>query len=101
MSWASFHIMKLDKGHSVQCRPHGNSMQPKINSGDLVTISPDLTDLKVDDIVLCRVQGRHVLHLISAIQGDRYQISNNKGHVNGWIGIGCIYGRVTSIDSRR
>lgn len=70
-------------------------MVPKINSGNLVKISPDLSDLKKGDIVLCKVNGRQYLHLISAIKGDRYQISNNKGYVNGWTQ--TIFGKVISV----
>jgi len=99
MGWASFHMMKLDKGITVQFRPRGNSMKPRINSGDLVTVSPDIQNLKVGDIVLCKVKGCQLLHLISAVQGNRYQISNNSGHVNGWISINAIFGKVIDIQA--
>jgi hypothetical protein len=36
----------------------------------------------VGDIVLCRVGGRQYLHLILAIQGERFQIGNNRGGVS-------------------
>jgi hypothetical protein len=47
--------------------------------------------LQKGDIVLCKVNGSQYLHLIKHIQGDRYQIGNNIGKINGWIGIGSIY----------
>lgn len=74
-------------------------MLPRIKSGQLLTISPvEATELKKGDVVFCKVRGRFFTHLLSAIQGDRFQISNNKGHVNGWITISGIYGKVVKIE---
>jgi hypothetical protein len=50
-------------------------------------------DLQVGDIVLVRLKGRDYLHLIKAINGGRCLIGNNRGGINGWVGIGSIYGR--------
>jgi len=62
----------------VQFRPRGNSMKGKIESGQLVTVEPvGDRQLQKDDIGLCKVNGSQYLHLIKAIQGDRYQIGNN------------------------
>lgn len=70
-------------------------MKPKVISGQLVTVEPvDPTDLSVGDIVLCRVRGREYLHLIKAIDGRRYQIGNNRGFINGWVGPSAIFGRL-------
>ena len=56
------------------------------------------TELKKNDIVLCKVKGKYYLHKISAIKnGVSYQISNNHGHVNGTIGRSSIYGVVVEI----
>src|SRR5215469_11838170 len=93
MSWANHYIEKLKKGETVQFRPRGNSMKGKIKSGQLVTVEPIGTrQLQKGDIVLCKVSGSQYLHLIKAIQGERYQIGNNIGRINGWVGIGAIYG---------
>ena len=97
MTWASQYISQLQKHETVSFRPRGNSMQGKIESGDLVTVSPDIKSLVVGDIVLCKVSGNHYLHLIKAIQGDRYQIGNNKGGINGWIGKSSIFGKCTAV----
>lgn len=101
MSWATNHIAKLQTGETVSFRPKGNSMKPKINSGDLVTVEPKVTDLAEDDIVLCKVKGAHYLHLIKSvkIEGDKklYLIGNNRGGINGWVGINAIYGKVKEI----
>jgi len=86
MGWADGHIKRLAQGETVQFRPRGNSMTGKVDNGALCTVAP-LGDheLRVGDIVLCRVKGAQYLHLIKAIQGDRYQIGNNRGGINGWI----------------
>lgn len=89
-------IEELQKGMTIQFRPVGNSMVPRIYSKQLVTVSPDISNLQVGDVVFCKVNGNILLHLITAIQGERYQISNNKGHVNGWTN--KIYGKVVKIE---
>ena len=96
MSWATPYIEQLKEGKEVSFRPSGNSMSPKIKSGELVTVSPDISDLKKGDIVLCKVKGNQYLHLITGIDGERYQISNNKGRVNGWTR--QIYGKLIKVN---
>lgn len=100
MGWASGYITQLQAGATVQCRPRGNSMQPKIKSGQLCTIIPIVEGLALEkgDIVLCKVNGNQYLHLISAIQGKRFQISNNHGHVNGWVTQEGIFGKLVSVE---
>lgn len=64
-------------------------MSPRIESGQLCTVEPvEPTELEVGDIVLCKVNRSQYLHLVKAIQGSRYQIGNNRGGINGWIGAG-------------
>lgn len=93
-------IEQLQEGKTIQFRPKGNSMTPKIKSGQLCTVEPiDNHNIKKGDIVYCRVKGRQYVHLVSAIKDNRYQISNNKGHVNGWIGIDQIFGVLTSVSA--
>lgn len=99
MGWASFAIAALHKGETVKIRPHGQSMRGKVNSGDLVTLEPVKPEnLKVGDIVLVRVRGNVYLHLIKAINGPRFQIGNNRGGINGWVGANCIYGIATQVE---
>jgi hypothetical protein len=99
MSWATHYIEKLKQGETVQFRPRGNSMVGKVNSGQLVTVAPILDrELNKGDIVLCKVNGAQYLHLIKAIQGDRYQIGNNRGRINGWVGKGAIFGICTKVE---
>lgn len=74
-------------------------MSGKIESGQLCTVEPvGSSTLDVGDIVLCKVNGRDYLHLIKAIQGDRYQIGNNRGRINGWVGRKSIYGRCIRVE---
>lgn len=110
MGWASHYIERLKAGETVRFRPHGNSMQPRIKSGQLCTVeplgSPPEASLAPGDVVLCTVGGRQFLHLLSAVTGGskgapkdkRYQISNNKGHVNGYVQIRHIYGKLVKVE---
>lgn len=98
MTWAKHYIDKLIKGETVSFRPRGNSMEGKISSGQLVTVVPTIEDLSVGDVVLCKVKGKHYLHLIKSISDGRFLIGNNRGHLNGWIGKNCIYGKCIAVD---
>jgi hypothetical protein len=99
MGWATGYIEKLKKGETVQFRPRGNSMTGKIESGQLCTVVPvDAEALEVGDIVLCKVNDFQYIHLIKARQGDRFQIGNNRGRINGWIGANGIYGKCVRVE---
>lgn len=99
MSWASPYISQLQAGKTVQFRPRGNSMRGLIESGQLCTVAPVRPeDLAKGDIVLCRVWGRDYLHLVKAVQDGRFQIGNNRGGTNGWVGARGIYGRCVRVD---
>ena len=75
-------------------------MKGRIESGQLCTVAPiDPALLEVGDIVLCRVRGNEYLHIVKAIQGDRYQIGNNRGLINGWVGPNGIFGKCIGIES--
>jgi len=99
VGWATQYIEQLRAGETVSFRPRGHSMSPKIQSGQLCTVEPvDPASLKVGDIVLCRVRGAEYLHLVKAIQDERFQIGNNRGFINGWIGANSIFGRLISVE---
>jgi len=98
VSWANYHIEKLLMGETVKFRPKGNSMLPRIKSGQLCTVEPINGELEVGDVVLCKVKGNQFLHLITAKKDLQYQISKNKGFVNGWITIKSIYGKLIKIE---
>jgi hypothetical protein len=98
MNWASHAIERLEKGEEVSINPRGNSMKGLIESGARVTLSPINKSLEKQDIVLVKVKGRVYLHLIHAVDKDRYLIGNNIGRINGWVGRNAIYGIATSIE---
>ena len=82
MGWASAYIARLRDGETVRFRPRGNSMRGKIESGQLCTVEPvDPATLAVGDIVLCKVNGKHYLHLVKAVQGKRFPIGNTRGRI--------------------
>lgn len=98
MGWASHYIEKLQSGETVSFRPRGGSMKGKVESGQLVTVVPVDRALEEGDIVLCRVGGNEYLHLVKAIDGDRHQIGNNRGGINGWVTRTSIFGRCVRIE---
>jgi Peptidase S24-like len=99
LGWALAYIEKLRKGETVSFRPRGNSMAGKIESGQLCTVEPvESQALEVGDIVLCKVNGREYLHLIKAFQGQRFQIGNNRGRINGWVSASAIFGRCVRVE---
>jgi hypothetical protein len=99
MGWASGYIEQLRRGDTVSFRPRGHSMSPKIQSGQMCTVGPaDPATLVVGDIVLCKVRGSEYLHLVKAIEGGRFQIGNNRGFINGWVGANAIYGRLLRVE---
>ena len=73
-------------------------MKPLIESGQLVTVAPAIGPI-VGDVVLARVRGRVLLHKISAAKDGQFQISNNRGYVNGWCARNAIYGRVIRVEN--
>ncbi len=96
--WAQAHIERLSNGEHAVFRPLGHSMMPLIRTGQLCKVAPvNGDDLAVGDIVLCRVGRTAYLHLIKAIDGARFQIGNNRGRINGWVGRENIFGRLVSI----
>ena len=91
---------KLNNGKTVyRYKEGGNSMLPRLKSNQPVDLMPVNEDtlLKKHSIVFCKVNGRYVTHLITGIKGKQYQISNNKGYVNGWVTRKSIFGLVVKI----
>jgi hypothetical protein len=75
-------------------------MVPIVQSGQLVTVEPiGDREIRVGDAVLCKVNGRQMLHKVTAIGSDeRYQISNNHGHINGWCTRKNVFGILTNVE---
>jgi hypothetical protein len=75
-------------------------MRGRIESGQLCTVAPvDPETIAVDDIVLCRVRGAEYLHIVKAVQDQRYLIGNNRGRINGWIGAHSIFGKCIKVEA--
>lgn len=94
---SAWHQLMADNAPAeLTIRPRGHSMEPLVHDRELVTIRRlTATDsLMKNDIVLVKVHGRVFLHKITAIDGDRVQISNNHGHVNGWASRAKIAGKM-------
>jgi len=97
----------LDKGEVIW-KPKGNSMTPKIHSGDQVKIKVFCTyAYRVGDIVYAKVNGNYYLHLLTAIdtsqgEGDlaRFQISNNRGRINGWTDAKNMFGICVQVQDK-
>ncbi|WP_285634735.1 hypothetical protein [Lentzea sp. NBRC 102530] len=90
---------RVAQGERVQFRPTGSSMVPLIVSRQLVTVAPvDTAKLEVDDIVLVRVAGTVYLHRVTAIAGQRVQIGNNRGGINGWTSRDRVFGLCVEVD---
>lgn len=97
MGWASFHIAALAEGKTVSFRPHGNSMTPRIKSGQLCTVEPvTVENLEAGDVALCKVNGNVYLHLVTAKRDGQVQISNAHGYVNGWTK--TVYGKLVKVE---
>lgn len=93
---------RLRNGETIyDYREPGNSMAPIIKHREPVTIAPcDVEKIEIGDIVYAKVRGRHYTHRVNAIQGDRIQIANNHGLVNGWTSRRQIYGIVIEVNGR-
>ncbi|MDB4278907.1 phage repressor protein [Deltaproteobacteria bacterium] len=95
-------IADLRAGNTTKYKGHGNSMNPRIKSGAVVTLEPitNLADLEVGDAVFCKVKGNIFTHVVSALKGGvdnrQVQISNLRGRVNGWTT--TVYGRVIHVE---
>lgn len=99
MGWADHYVRQLLTGNTIVFRPRGNSMTPLIRSGQEVTVAPLAGDPRKGDVVLCRVKGAQYLHLVKAVQGDRFLIARADGHENGWVRRAAIYGVLTQVRS--
>lgn len=90
-------VEKLQNGETFVTSEKGNSMVPKIHSGQDHRLAPaTLESVEVGDIVYCKVRGNFYTHLVKAkdpIKG--VQIGNNKGGINGWTK--NVFGKVIEV----
>jgi hypothetical protein len=98
MGWVNDARQELAAGRPVQVRPFGGSMRGRIESGQLVTLTPvHPSDVRTDEVVLVEWRGNFLLHLVKEIQGERLLIGNNLGKVNGWVLASAVIGKVVSV----
>ena len=58
----------LERGHSVQFRVHGESMQPNLGEGDTVVVAPvALSDLQAGDLALVQNADGLLLHRVRSV----------------------------------
>lgn len=97
-------IAAIKRNGECYIQGFGGSMEPVLHSGDILhflSITEE-TRLFEGDIVFCEVNGGLLLHKIIAINGDKIQIGNNKGKMNGWTTRKHIFGRhVEKIDLQK
>ncbi len=109
MGWATKHIERLRAGETVQFRPLGHSMEPRVKHRALVTVEPiaDHATLAIGDVVLCKVHSRgrtcEYLHLVvdihpSTPDGRMFLIGNNRGGLNGWTRAQNVFGKCVKIE---
>lgn len=93
----NYKLEKLQNGETFETSEKGNSMSPKINSGQKHILEPaTINDVEKGDIVYCKVSGRYYTHLVKAKNKEKgVLIGNNKGGINGWTRE--VYGRVKEV----
>lgn len=101
MNGRSIAVKILAEKGEVTIHCNGNSMRPIIAPKEAIHLKKVLpSQLRVGDAVFCRINRGLTVHKITAIDKERFQISNNHGHVNGWIGEKAIYGLAVRIEDR-
>ena len=93
----NYKLERLKKGETFITSEKGNSMSPKIKSGQSHKLAPvELKDVNVDDIVYCKVRGNYYTHLVKAKSDEKgVLIGNNRGGINGWTK--QVFGKVIEI----
>lgn len=93
----NYKLEKLQNGETFITSEKGNSMIPLIKSGQEHKLAPATwEEVKIGDIVYCKVHGNFYTHLVKAIDITKgCQIGNNRGGINGWTK--QIYGKVIEV----
>ena len=76
----------LPSARPLDGRP--DRVRPALHGGP----AADHASLQPGVIALCRGGGSECRHLVKAIQGQRFQIGNDPGRIDGGVGAGAIYG---------
>jgi hypothetical protein len=93
-------LWKVKFGLSGHFCAFGTSMEPVIPSGSRITLEPvDVERIELGDIVVARVGGSTMVHLVKAIDSGRrrLEISGTSGPANGWTTLDRVYGICTRI----
>jgi len=93
----NYKVARLQAGETFITSEKGNSMEPKLKSGQEHKLAPvKWEDCQVNDIVFCKVRGNLYTHLVKAKNPDKgLLIGNNKGKDNGWTKL--VFGKVIEI----
>ena len=93
---------ELQNCNTVAFRSSGNSLDPRVCSGDSCTYQPvaNAAEIQLNDIVFCEVQpgNRFYAHIVKKIEDwegrRRFTIANYAGRENGWCYSEHIYGKL-------
>lgn len=101
MNPREFAIKVLEEKGEIILKCNGNSMRPIIAPQEEIHLKKvPFSKLRVGDAVFVRINKNLQVHKISAINGERFEISNNKGWVNGTVGQQAIFGLAWKIEDR-
>lgn len=93
----NYKLERLQNGETFVTSEKGNSMYPKIKSGQQHKLEPATWEnVTHGDIVYCKIGRRFFTHLVlgkNDLKGCL--IGNNKGNINGWTK--NVYGKVIEI----
>jgi hypothetical protein len=79
----------------------GGSMRGRIESGQLVRITPCAPDAPcIGDVVFIRWKGNYLLHLVKDATPNQLLIGNNLGKTNGWIDRSDVLGIAHSMEEK-
>lgn len=93
----------LARDNKVILTCNGNSMRSLMKPGDALHIQKVAHDkLRVGDAVFVRINGGLQVHKISAIDKskERWQISNARGLINGWVGTNSVFGLCVQVEDK-
>lgn len=100
-NWAADHIAALQTGSPVIFTASGESMKYLIPDGSTVKVMPVEagTPFVIGMVVLCELGcGRHCLHQIARIDGDKVLIQTTRGREDGWVARKQIFGYCVSVE---
>lgn len=88
-------LKELSRGNAVETVVTGRSMEPRIMEGSSLLIFPyhHDRDLKANDVVFVKINGKFLTHQILEVTADaEYIIGNMKRKIDGVVNKDAIYG---------